>query len=83
MAGLCRSHYTEYLVRLVNAAGLDPSPLYTPAELAAAAERHLRGGKPPQLPGETQGDYEQRLRDALAREAPVRPRPPPPKPPLV
>ncbi|KAF1589466.1 UNVERIFIED_CONTAM: E3 ubiquitin-protein ligase RNF31, partial [Eudyptes pachyrhynchus] len=36
-----RGHYTEYLVRLINEHRLDPARLYTPAELHAAAERHL------------------------------------------
>ncbi|NWI49652.1 RNF31 ligase, partial [Calyptomena viridis] len=40
-AGLCRGHYSEYLVGLVNRHGLDPAPLYDSAELRAAAERHL------------------------------------------
>ncbi|NXG12493.1 RNF31 ligase, partial [Sakesphorus luctuosus] len=40
-AGLCRGHYSEYLVGLVNQHGLDPAPLYDLAELRTAAERHL------------------------------------------
>ncbi|NWR94478.1 RNF31 ligase, partial [Furnarius figulus] len=40
-AGLCRGHYSEYLVGLVNRHGLDPVALYDRAELRAAAERHL------------------------------------------
>ncbi|NWZ88458.1 RNF31 ligase, partial [Poecile atricapillus] len=40
-AGLCRSHYTEYLVTLINLHGLDPAPFYRGAELEAAALRHL------------------------------------------
>ncbi|NWI86544.1 RNF31 ligase, partial [Pitta sordida] len=40
-AGLCRGHYSEYLVSLVNRHALDPAPLYDSAELRAAAERHL------------------------------------------
>ncbi|NXC29038.1 RNF31 ligase, partial [Campylorhamphus procurvoides] len=40
-AGLCRGHYSEYLVGLVNRHGLDPAALYDRAELRAAAERHL------------------------------------------
>ncbi|KAM6188354.1 E3 ubiquitin-protein ligase RNF31 [Sarcoramphus papa] len=70
-AGLCRGHYTEYLVRLINEHRLDPARLYTPAELRAAAERHLPGGRPPRGAQESDEEYEVRLRRLLAREAPL------------
>ncbi|XP_064331589.1 E3 ubiquitin-protein ligase RNF31 [Phalacrocorax carbo] len=74
-AGLCRGHYTEYLVRLINEHRLDPAPLYSAAELLAAAERHLPGGRPPRGARESDGEYEQRLHRLLAREAPLGARP--------
>lgn len=63
-------------MRLINEHGLDPARLYTPAELRAAAERHLPAGRPPRGPQETDGEYAARLRRLLAREAPLRTRPP-------
>ncbi|XP_074991375.1 E3 ubiquitin-protein ligase RNF31 [Calonectris borealis] len=75
-AGLCRGHYTEYLVRLINEHGLDPALLYSPPELAAAAERHLPAGRPPRAAAESEEEYGLRLRRLLAREAPLRARPP-------
>ncbi|KAM6421642.1 LOW QUALITY PROTEIN: E3 ubiquitin-protein ligase RNF31 [Rhynochetos jubatus] len=75
-AGLCRGHYTEYLVRLINEHRLDPAPLYTPAELHAAAERHLPGGRPPRASEEKEEEYDLRLRRLLEREAPLGTRPP-------
>ncbi|KAM8985901.1 E3 ubiquitin-protein ligase RNF31 [Ara ararauna] len=71
-AGLCRGHYTEYLVRLINHHGLDPLPLYDSDELRAAAERHLAAGRTERLPGEGGVAYERRLRGLLRREAPLR-----------
>ncbi|KAM9258611.1 LOW QUALITY PROTEIN: E3 ubiquitin-protein ligase RNF31 [Morus bassanus] len=75
-AGLCRGHYTEYLVRLINERGLDPALLYSAAELLAAAERHLPAGRPPRGAHESDDEYGLRLRRLLAREAPLRTRPP-------
>ncbi|XP_054667929.1 E3 ubiquitin-protein ligase RNF31 isoform X2 [Grus americana] len=75
-AGLCRGHYTEYLVRLINENRLDPARLYTPAELRAAAERHLPAGRPPRAEQESEDDYGLRLRRLLEREAPLGTRPP-------
>ncbi|XP_054478483.1 E3 ubiquitin-protein ligase RNF31-like [Anoplopoma fimbria] len=40
-AGLCEKHYREYLVSLINAHSLDPSPLYEPNELIRTCERYL------------------------------------------
>uniref|UniRef100_A0A8C3UWG4 RING-type domain-containing protein n=1 Tax=Catharus ustulatus TaxID=91951 RepID=A0A8C3UWG4_CATUS len=74
MAGLCRAHYTEYLVSLINRHGLDPAPLYDRAELRAAAERHLAAGRSRRLPGESEAEHELRMRRLLGEEAPVRPR---------
>lgn len=71
-----RGHYTEYLVRLINEHRLDPARLYTPAELRAAAERHLPAGRPPRASHETDDEYATRLRRLLAREAPLGTRPP-------
>lgn len=79
-AGLCRAHYAEYLVRLINERGLDPAALYGAAELRAAAERHLPAGRPPQGDAESDAEYAVRLRELLAREAPVEPRPSRPSP---
>ncbi|XP_031465102.1 E3 ubiquitin-protein ligase RNF31-like [Phasianus colchicus] len=79
-AGLCRAHYAEYLVRLINERGLDPATLYGAAELRAAAERHLPAGRPPQGDNENDAEYALRLRELLAREAPVEPRPSRPSP---
>ncbi|KAK9527334.1 hypothetical protein VZT92_013907 [Zoarces viviparus] len=39
-AGLCEKHYSEYLVSLINAHSLDPSPLYDAKELIRACERY-------------------------------------------
>ncbi|XP_031141085.1 E3 ubiquitin-protein ligase RNF31 [Sander lucioperca] len=39
-AGLCEKHYREYLVSLINAHSLDPSPLYEANELIRACERY-------------------------------------------
>ncbi|XP_068566398.1 E3 ubiquitin-protein ligase RNF31-like [Cebidichthys violaceus] len=39
-AGLCEKHYREYLVSLINAHSLDPSPLYDPREQIRACERY-------------------------------------------
>uniref|UniRef100_A0A803VH70 RING-type domain-containing protein n=1 Tax=Ficedula albicollis TaxID=59894 RepID=A0A803VH70_FICAL len=75
-AGLCRGHYTEYLVSLINRHGLDPAPLYGPAELRAAAQRHLAAGRSRRRPGESEAEHLLRLRRMLGEEAPVRPRPP-------
>ncbi|XP_059693772.1 E3 ubiquitin-protein ligase RNF31-like, partial [Haemorhous mexicanus] len=74
-AGLCRGHYTEYLVSLINRHGLDPAPLYDAAELRAAAERHLAAGRSRRLPGESEAEHALRMRRLLGEEAPVRPRP--------
>ncbi|XP_066065409.1 E3 ubiquitin-protein ligase RNF31-like isoform X3 [Chamaea fasciata] len=79
-AGLCRAHYSEYLVSLINRHGLDPAPLYEGAELWAAAERHLAAGRSRRRPGESRAEHESRVRRLLAAEAPVRPRPPRPGP---
>ncbi|XP_063178042.1 E3 ubiquitin-protein ligase RNF31 isoform X2 [Chroicocephalus ridibundus] len=70
-AGLCRGHYTEYLVGLINEHGLDPARLYSRAELRAAAERHLPAGRPPRDPAESEADYDRRLRRLLETEAPL------------
>ncbi|XP_068854560.1 E3 ubiquitin-protein ligase RNF31-like [Aphelocoma coerulescens] len=77
-AGLCRPHYSEYLVSLINRHGLDPARLYDRAELRAAAERHLAAGRARRRPGESEAELEARLRHLLEEEAPVRPRPPGP-----
>ncbi|KAM9251664.1 LOW QUALITY PROTEIN: E3 ubiquitin-protein ligase RNF31 [Cariama cristata] len=74
-AGLCRGHYTEYLVRLINEHRLDPAALYTPAELRTAAERHLPGGRPPRGAQESDEEYGLRLRRLLEREVPLGTRP--------
>ena len=74
------AHYAEYLVRLINERGLDPATLYGAAELRAAAERHLPAGRPPQGDNENDAEYAARLRELLAREAPVEPRPSRPSP---
>lgn len=74
------AHYAEYLVRLINERGLDPAALYGAAELRAAAERHLPAGRPPQGDNENDAEYAARLRELLAREAPVEPRPSRPSP---
>ncbi|KAK2511154.1 hypothetical protein Q9966_016715 [Columba livia] len=74
-AGMCRPHYTEYLVGLIRSRPLDPAPLYTWPELLAAADRHLPGGRPPREPEETDAQYGQRLRHLLETEDPIKPRP--------
>ncbi|KAM8793636.1 E3 ubiquitin-protein ligase RNF31 [Eudromia elegans] len=73
--GLCLTHYTEYLVRLANGRRLDPAPLYSGAELRAAAERHLERPPPPRGPGEEPGAYRERLLRCLMEEAPLDPPP--------
>ncbi|XP_065520435.1 LOW QUALITY PROTEIN: E3 ubiquitin-protein ligase RNF31-like [Lathamus discolor] len=70
-AGLCRGHYTEYLIRLINHHGLDPVSLYDSAELRAAAERHLAAGRSQRRAGEGGVAYERRLRELLQQEAPL------------
>ncbi|XP_072777408.1 E3 ubiquitin-protein ligase RNF31-like [Taeniopygia guttata] len=74
-AGLCRGHYSEYLVSLINRHGLDPAPLYDPEELRAAAQRHLAAGRTQRLPGESEAEHRLRMLRLLGEEAPVRPRP--------
>uniref|UniRef100_A0A8V5GJS1 Uncharacterized protein n=2 Tax=Melopsittacus undulatus TaxID=13146 RepID=A0A8V5GJS1_MELUD len=70
--GLCRGHYTEYLVHVINHHRLDPLPLYDSTELRACAERHLPGGRSQRRAGEGGVAYERRLRLLLQREAPLR-----------
>ncbi|XP_077646031.1 E3 ubiquitin-protein ligase RNF31 [Lonchura striata] len=68
-------HYCEYLVSLINRHGLDPAPLYDPAELRAAAERHLAAGRTRRRPGESEAEHRLRMLRLLGEEAPLRPRP--------
>lgn len=39
-AGLCGSHYKEYLVSLINGHSLDPAPLYDLKDLETACRRY-------------------------------------------
>ncbi|XP_015706849.1 E3 ubiquitin-protein ligase RNF31 [Coturnix japonica] len=74
-AGLCRSHYSEYLISMIWSVGVDPLRLYGCSELLLAAQRHLPAGRPPKEQHESEAQYTQRLRQLLQSEAPVRPRP--------
>uniref|UniRef100_A0A8D0HSP9 Ring finger protein 31 n=1 Tax=Sphenodon punctatus TaxID=8508 RepID=A0A8D0HSP9_SPHPU len=69
-AGLCQSHYKEYLVSLINAHSLDPASLYSLEELDVVWSRHLPGGLLPQHPAEEGETYRGRLAK-LMEEVPL------------
>ncbi|XP_071482351.1 uncharacterized protein [Diadema antillarum] len=59
-AGLCRLHYKEYLVGLINAKSIDPAFVYNIDELKAALGREEIAA-PQQREGETDRSYRSRL----------------------
>ncbi|XP_012880866.1 PREDICTED: E3 ubiquitin-protein ligase RNF31 isoform X2 [Dipodomys ordii] len=69
-AGLCQSHYKEYLVSLINAHSLDPATLYEVEELEIATERYLHLHPQP-LAGEDPPAYQARLLQKLMEEVPL------------
>ncbi|XP_059497740.1 E3 ubiquitin-protein ligase RNF31 [Stegostoma tigrinum] len=63
-AGLCESHYKEYLVSRINSHSLDPAQLFNEEEM----QRHLaRYGRvqPPRAAGEDEATYRNRLFQAI------------------
>ncbi|XP_060677285.1 E3 ubiquitin-protein ligase RNF31-like isoform X2 [Hemiscyllium ocellatum] len=63
-AGLCESHYKEYLVSRINSHSLDPAELFSEEEL----QRHLARcgrGQPPRASGEDEAAYRNRLYQAI------------------
>ncbi|XP_006010093.1 E3 ubiquitin-protein ligase RNF31 [Latimeria chalumnae] len=69
-AGLCISHYKEYLVSLINDHMLDPAPLYDLKELETVCQRY-RLGLAPQAQGEDEAAYLGRLLAKLTTEVPL------------
>ncbi|OCT97985.1 ring finger protein 31 S homeolog isoform X1 [Xenopus laevis] len=69
-AGLCESHYKEYLVSRINARSLDPCVLYDLAETVNVCQRYL-----PLLPlqdlNEDEASYKERLLGVLMSEVPL------------
>ncbi|XP_041036665.1 E3 ubiquitin-protein ligase RNF31-like [Carcharodon carcharias] len=59
-AGLCESHYKEYLVSRINGHSLDPAQLFDEEEMQLQL---VRSGKvaPPKAVGEDDGQYRNRL----------------------
>ncbi|XP_069490100.1 E3 ubiquitin-protein ligase RNF31 isoform X2 [Ambystoma mexicanum] len=56
-AGLCKSHYKEYLVRLINNHTLDPANLYDINELNITCNRYLPQGTTQRIPAEDDQVY--------------------------
>ncbi|XP_078501084.1 E3 ubiquitin-protein ligase RNF31 isoform X2 [Lissotriton helveticus] len=70
-AGLCESHYKEYLVRLINNHTLDPATLYDLNELLIAYSRYLPPGAPQKAPAEDDQIYYARLLRKLTTDVPL------------
>lgn len=70
-AGLCESHYKEYLVRLINNHTLDPATLYDLNELLIAYSRYLPPGAPQKAPAEDNQIYYARLLRKLTTDVPL------------
>eukprot|EP00079_Xenopus_tropicalis_P034566 XP_017948337.1 PREDICTED: E3 ubiquitin-protein ligase RNF31 isoform X2 [Xenopus tropicalis] len=69
-AGLCESHYKEYLVSRINAHSLDPCVLYDLAETMNVCQRYLPV-LPLQDPTENEASYRERLLGVLISEVPL------------
>ncbi|XP_072169419.1 uncharacterized protein [Diadema setosum] len=72
-AGLCRLHYKEYLVGLINAKSIDPAFVYNIDELKAALGREEIAA-PQQRDGETDRNYHSRLLQELQTKVPLIPK---------
>ncbi|XP_062994591.1 E3 ubiquitin-protein ligase RNF31 isoform X2 [Elgaria multicarinata webbii] len=71
-AGLCQTHYKEYLVNLINSYSLDPAVLYTLQEVETVCQRHLAGPQlPARGPAEEDEAYRGRLVKILRDEVPL------------
>ncbi|XP_053558336.1 LOW QUALITY PROTEIN: E3 ubiquitin-protein ligase RNF31 [Bombina bombina] len=69
-AGLCESHYKEYLVSRINALSLDPCVLYDLNEAITVCQRYLPSPLP-RDPNENDGSYRERLLRMLIAEVPL------------
>nr|XP_033780129.1 E3 ubiquitin-protein ligase RNF31 [Geotrypetes seraphini]XP_033780130.1 E3 ubiquitin-protein ligase RNF31 [Geotrypetes seraphini] len=69
-AGLCQSHYKEYLVRLINSHSLDPVLLYDLSEAEIVCKRYLLA-VPQRAAGEDDRTYRNRLLKKLTEEVPL------------
>ncbi|XP_029437829.1 E3 ubiquitin-protein ligase RNF31 isoform X2 [Rhinatrema bivittatum] len=69
-AGLCQSHYKEYLVRLINSQSLDPMVLYDLPEAEIVCKRYLPA-MPQRAAGEDDRTYRNRMLKKLMEEVPL------------
>ncbi|XP_068094238.1 E3 ubiquitin-protein ligase RNF31 isoform X1 [Hyperolius riggenbachi] len=69
-AGLCESHYKEYLVSRINAHFLDPCVLYDLDEAITVCKRYLPVC-PPRDDNEDDGNFRNRLLHVLTTEIPL------------
>ncbi|KAM4710357.1 E3 ubiquitin-protein ligase RNF31 isoform 2-T3 [Discoglossus pictus] len=69
-AGLCESHYKEYLVSRINGSSVDPCVLYDLAEATTVCQRYLPL-VPPREPNENDANYRDRLLRVLISEVPL------------
>ncbi|KAM5193038.1 E3 ubiquitin-protein ligase RNF31 isoform 1-T4 [Mantella aurantiaca] len=69
-AGLCESHYKEYLVSRINAHSLDPCVLYDLEEAVTVCKRYLHGC-PPKEDHEDDAAYKNHLIQVLKTEIPL------------
>ncbi|XP_071502777.1 uncharacterized protein [Diadema antillarum] len=72
-AGLCRLHYKEYLVGLINAKSIDPACVYNIDELKAALGREEIAATQ-RREGETDRSYRSRLLQELQTKVPLIPK---------
>ncbi|XP_058872971.1 LOW QUALITY PROTEIN: E3 ubiquitin-protein ligase RNF31-like [Acipenser ruthenus] len=68
-AGLCGSHYKEYLVSLINGHSLDPAPLYDLKDLETACRRYQV--EYARIQGETDETYQPRILKKLMDSVPL------------
>ncbi|XP_075684989.1 E3 ubiquitin-protein ligase RNF31 isoform X2 [Rhinoderma darwinii] len=71
-AGLCESHYKEYLVSRINALSLDPCILYDLEETITVCKRYLQIC-PPRETNDDDVTYKERLVKVLMFEMPLNP----------
>ncbi|XP_066460125.1 E3 ubiquitin-protein ligase RNF31 [Eleutherodactylus coqui] len=71
-AGLCESHYKEYLVSRINALSLDPCILYDLEETVTVCKRYLQKC-PTQEANEDDIAYKERLMNVLMFDMPLNP----------
>ncbi|KAM3940223.1 E3 ubiquitin-protein ligase RNF31 isoform 1-T2 [Leptodactylus fuscus] len=71
-AGLCESHYKEYLVSRINSSSLDPCILYNLDETVTVCRRYLQK-YPTQEINEDDVTYKERLLQVLKVEVPLNP----------